>query len=325
MTQAEAKKRINKLIKQIDELRYAYHVLNDPAVSDEIYDSLQQELTELEKQFPALKRTDSPLSRIGGQALDTFTKVSHQVQQWSFNDVFNGEELAEWMARIEKIILKETGQRPKLEYVCELKIDGLHIVFTYRQGVLELAATRGDGKVGENVTENIKTIHSVPLKLKQPVDSIVEGEVWMSVKQLEAINAQRRKAGLPEYANPRNFAAGTIRQLDPKAVAERKLDCFVYDWSGGTSERPDTQIKRLKKLRQLGFQVNQDYKLCRTIEEIVAFWQHWQQPKEGKHLQRSKNNSQRRDEVMQQVGHESRYCQRYAASGPKESVKRKIQ
>lgn len=276
----KAKKRISKLTKQIDELRYSYHVDNDPQVSDEVYDSLQKELVELEKKFPGLKRPDSPLSRIGGKPLDKFEKVTHQVQQWSFNDAFSQTDLTDWIERIEKIIIKQTGKQPKLEYVCELKIDGLHIVFTYEQGSLKLAATRGDGKVGENVTQNVRTIKSVPLKLTRSVDVIVEGEVWMSAKQLEKINKQRRQAGQPEYANPRNVAAGTIRQLDPKIVAQRKLDCFIYDWSGGKDAAPGKHSQKLKDLKKLGFKVNDHYKICTNMDQIVSYWQNWEKKRQ---------------------------------------------
>jgi len=271
MDKTEAKKRIDKLIKQIDELRYRYHVLNDPKVSDEIYDSLEQELVELEKKFPELKRPDSPLERIGGKPIDKFVKVKHEVQQWSFNDAFSEEELYDWEERVKKLL----GPQIKLDYVCELKIDGLHIVFTYEKGLLKLAATRGDGKVGENVTQNIKTIQSVPLRLKKPIDIIVEGEVWLSEKQLAEINKQRKKNNRAEFANPRNAAAGTIRQLDSKVVARRKLDCFIYDWSGGKAPAPASQLAELGELEKLGFKVNKNYKLCRDIKAVVDFWQQW--------------------------------------------------
>ncbi|MFA6215781.1 MAG: NAD-dependent DNA ligase LigA, partial [Patescibacteria group bacterium] len=279
MDKIEAKKRINKLIEQIDELRYRYHVLNDPQTNDEVYDSLNQELAGLEKKFPDLKRADSPLLRIGSQPLAKFVKVTHAVRQWSFNDAFSEQEIYDWQERIKKILAKELGHEPKLEYVCELKIDGLHVVLTYERGWLKLAATRGDGLVGEDVTQNIKTIQSVPLKLKKPLDIIVEGEVWLSEKQLAEINLQRQIKNQPAFANPRNAAAGTIRQLNSKIVAARKLDCFVYDWSGGREKLPANQFLELKELKELGFKVNQNYRLCRSIEEVVSFWREWSKKK----------------------------------------------
>ncbi len=281
MNQAEAKKRINKLITQIDDLRYRYHVLNDPTVSDQVYDSLEQELKSLEAEFPDLKRADSPLQRIGGKPLAKFSKVKHEVRQWSFNDAFSDAEIYDWEERIKKLLAKDLGNEAKIEYVCELKIDGLHVVFTYEKGLLKLAATRGDGAIGEDVTQNIKTIQSVPLRLKKPVDVIVEGEVWLSEKQLEQINKQRRVQGQAEFANPRNAAAGTIRQLDSKVVAARKLDCFVYDWSSGKEKLPQTQFEELKALADLGFKVNQEYKLCKDIKEVVDFWQKWSKKRQS--------------------------------------------
>jgi len=275
MEKPDAKKRIDKLVKQIDELRYRYHVLNDPTVSDEVYDSLQRELKDLEESFPELRRSDSPLQRVGGKPLDKFSKVKHQVRQWSLNDVFTFEEIYDWQTRMEKL-LADTGEKPALEYVCELKIDGLHIVLTYDRGALKLAASRGDGIIGEDVTQNIRTIQSIPLSLKKPLSIIVEGEVWLSEKQLEKINTQRQINGLPNFANPRNAAAGTIRQLDPKVVAERKLDSFIYDWSGGAAKLPVSQSAELEELKQLGFKVNPHYQLCQDIKAVVEFCRRWQ-------------------------------------------------
>ncbi len=275
MDRSTAKQRMEKLIPQIDELRYRYHVLNDPTVSDEVYDSLQRELTELEELFPDLKRIDSPLQRIGGKPLDKFVKVTHAVRQWSFNDAFTEQDLRDWASRITKLLTADLGKTPHLEYVCELKIDGLHVVLTYEKGILKTAATRGDGVVGEDVTQNVKTIHSVPLTLKKPIDIIAEGEMWLSSKQLQVINKEREATGQLLFANPRNAAAGTIRQLDPSIVAARKLECFVYDWSGG-SKGPDTQIAELQALADLGFRVNDHHELCTSLEEVIAYWQKWQ-------------------------------------------------
>ena len=273
MDKKQAKIRINKLIQEIDSLRYRYHVLDDPSISDEVYDSLERELESLEKEYPELKRADSPLQRVGGRPLDKFEKVTHQVRQWSFNDAFEEQDMYDWEERVLKILEKELGKRPKLEYTCELKIDGLHVVLNYENGVLVQAATRGDGKIGENVTNNVKTIQSVPLKLKKEIDIIAEGEIWLAEKNLKIINLRRKKEKKPEFANPRNAAAGTIRQLDPKVVAKRGLDCFVYDWSGplGT-EFPNKQSDELKELKKLGFKVNTNYKILKSIEEVIDLW-----------------------------------------------------
>ncbi|MEK7139239.1 MAG: NAD-dependent DNA ligase LigA [Patescibacteria group bacterium] len=275
MTKIAAKQRMAKLIAQIDDLRYRYHVLDDPTVTDEVYDSLQRELKVLEEQFPDLKSADSPLRRIGGTPLDKFRKVPHQVRQWSFNDVFDLGELAEWERRITGLLTKQLDKSPVIDYCCELKIDGLHTVLTYEHGRLVLAATRGDGLVGEDVTKNVTTIHSVPLRLRRPVDVVVEGEIWLGADQLKKINAERKKQGEAEFANPRNAAAGTIRQLDPAIAASRKLDCFVYDWSVG-APLPATQTEELEALRELGFKVSREYRHCRTLAEVMAFWESWQ-------------------------------------------------
>jgi DNA ligase (NAD+) len=281
MNKQQAKQRIDKLIAQIDELRYRYHVLDDPTVNDSIYDSLQQELVKLEKDFPDLKRADSPLQRIGGSPIDKFTKVTHQVRQWSFNDAFSVEDLQDWENRVKKLLAKDLGKEARLEYACELKIDGLHIVLTYENGLLKTAATRGDGLVGEDVTENIKTIHSIPLRLTKKVDLVAEGEIWLSKHQLQKVNKDREKEGLPLFANPRNAAAGTIRQLDPKIVAKRNLECFAYDLSAGKIDLPKTQTLELELLATLGFRVNQKYKLAKNINEIVEFWEFWQKKREA--------------------------------------------
>ena len=223
-------KKIKKLREQIDDLRYRYHVLNDPEVTDQMYDGLMDELRKIESLHPEIITADSPTQRVAGKPLDKFNKITHTVTQWSFDDAFNREDLDDWQERNLKILEKELGRRPDdLDYMCELKIDGLHMVLTYKNGILETAATRGDGKVGEDVTVNVKTIHSVPLKLKQDIDMVAEGEVWLSAKMLAEINKQREKNGEALFANSRNAAAGSIRQLDPQVVAGRKLDSFIYD------------------------------------------------------------------------------------------------
>ncbi len=199
--------------------------------------------------------------------------------QWSFDDAFSVEEMGSWQDKILNYLEKETGRRPgDLEYMCELKIDGLHIVLTYEQGALKIAATRGDGVVGENVTQNIKTIQSVPLKLKEMVDMVVEGEVWLGSEQLKKINEERKCENEPLFANPRNAAAGTIRQLDPAIVARRRLDSFIYDISAG--EIPATQEKELVRLEKLGFKVNQARRLCNNLNEIEKFWQECHQKRD---------------------------------------------
>ncbi|HAZ28493.1 MAG TPA: DNA ligase (NAD(+)) LigA [Candidatus Magasanikbacteria bacterium] len=272
------KTRAARLRKQIDELRYRYHVLNDPEITDAMYDGLMDELRKIETQHPEFLTPDSPTQRIAGTPLEKFEKVRHAVPQWSFQDAFDKADLIDWEERIMKLLHKRLGHRPSdLSYVVELKIDGLHIVLTYAKGLLETAATRGDGVIGENVTVNIKTIQSVPLRLAESLDLVVEGEVWMSASMLDALNQSRKKAGEALFANPRNAAAGTIRQLDPKIVAGRKLSLTVYDisWGGHIA----SQREELTILRRLGFSTDTHWKEAKTIGDIIAFWQEWQKKK----------------------------------------------
>lgn len=243
MNKPEVKNRIAKLKKEINHHRYLYHVLDKQEISDAALDSLKDELYRLERQYPDLVTSDSPTQRVGGKPLDKFEKIKHQVAQWSFNDAFEREEIIDFDKRVKKILV-DSGEDGEidLDYTCELKIDGLHVVLTYENGVLKTGATRGDGKVGENVTQNLKTIESIPLKIKEKVDVIVEGEVFMSKTVFEELNKKRKKNGEPLFANPRNAAAGAIRQLDSKVVKERKLDCFIYDLSLFKSVADSTKL-----------------------------------------------------------------------------------
>ena len=272
-----ARERVAKLRKEIEHHRYLYHVLDRVEISDAALDSLKHELEELERQYPELITPDSPTQRIGGQPLKQFHKVRHTVPQWSFNDCFTSDELRAFDERVRKFL----GVSPKIEvaYTVELKIDGLHVVLTYEQGLLKVAATRGDGAMGEDVTHNIRTIESVPLRLTEPVDVIVEGEVYMARSTLAALNKERQKGGESPLANPRNAAAGAIRQLDPKIAAARRLDTFVYDLSAGEN-LPLTQTEELARLKELGFKVNKNYHRCTTIDEVIAYWEEWQKKKD---------------------------------------------
>jgi len=272
---------IEKLREQINDLRYRYHVLNDPEVTDAMYDGLMYELKRIEAAHPELITPDSPTQRVAGKPLDKFEKIVHTVPQWSFNDAFSREDIEEWQERILKMLEKELGYRPAdLSIVCELKIDGLHAVLTYEKGVLVNAATRGDGKVGENVTQNIKTILSVPLELSEPIDIIVEGETWMKHTMLDKINEERKKTGEPLFANPRNAAAGTIRQLDPSIVSARKLQLTVYDISSDNA--PETQEEELMVLKKLGFKTDSEWRVCKDIEEIMTFYHKWKEEKHSR-------------------------------------------
>ncbi|PIR58103.1 MAG: NAD-dependent DNA ligase LigA [Parcubacteria group bacterium CG10_big_fil_rev_8_21_14_0_10_38_31] len=284
----KAKDRIEKLKKLINHHRYLYHVLDKQEITDEALDSLKHELYGLEQSFPGLITPDSPTQRVGGSPLEKFEKVKHKIPQWSFNDVFNEEEIREFNERIKRFLSKEYGHTPKnINYVSELKIDGFKIILTYEKGVLKTAATRGDGKVGENVTANVKTINSIPLRLNRDVDCVVEGEIWMGKDEFDNLNAEREKKGEQLFANPRNVAAGSIRQLNPKIASARKLDSFIYDlaWVKPPNDDlsfkiPETQLEELGFLKDLGFKVNPHFKLCEDVEEVISFWKEWQKKKD---------------------------------------------
>lgn len=255
-----------------DLLRYhsnQYHSLDNPEISDEAYDALLHELIEIEAKYPKLRTIDSPTRRVGGIPLDKFTKVTHAIRQWSFDNVFSPEEFALFDQRIQKHVGKTVS------YVCELKIDGFKVVLSYEKGVLKTAATRGDGVVGEDVTENIRTIRSIPLVLTKPIDCIVEGEVWLPKKEFIRINEERSKSGEQVFANARNAAAGTVRQLDSRVVSKRRLDCFVYDIARTGDIMPETQESELAYLQSLGFQVNKEARLCKTKDSVVSYWNMW--------------------------------------------------
>lgn len=269
----QAIERAAKLRELISQQRYNVHVLNKEEMSEEALDSLKDELAKLEEAYPELVTPDSPTQRVAGKALDEFAKVVHEIPQWSFNDAFTPEDIRAFDARVRKGL--PAGAKPS--YTCELKIDGFKIVLTYREGRLVTAATRGDGRVGEDVTANVRTIESVPLVLREPVDVIVEGEIWLGKKEFARINEARAAKGEATFANPRNAAAGTIRMLDPKVVAARRLDNFIYDLSRADFELPETQFAELEKLQTLGFKVDEHVAHCLTIEEVIAYWEKWQE------------------------------------------------
>lgn len=259
-----ARDRIKKLSDQINNLRYRYHVLDDPGITDEIYDSLTQELLQLEQAYPQFKQKNSPIGRVGGVALDKFEKVNHQSRMLSINDAFSREEVGDWQARIEKLL-----PTSKFEYFMELKFDGLAISLRYDRGQLAIAATRGDGFVGENVTNNVQTIQSIPLELPQKETIEVRGETIMPKEAWKALNQRQEKEDKPTYANTRNAAAGSIRQLDPKITASRKLQYYAYDIIGlefATHEQVH------KKLKDLGFRFTKYQKVGRNLEEVYKFY-----------------------------------------------------
>jgi DNA ligase (NAD+) len=268
------RERYEKLKSAVEHYRHQFHVYDVEEITEEVRDSLMHELTDLESRYPSLITPDSPSQRIAGKPLPQFEKVRHEVPQWSFNDAFTPEDVRDFDTRVKRF-LKNSHPDAKLSYACELKIDGLKIVFTYERGMLVTAATRGDGEIGENVTQNIRTIPSVPLRLTRPIDITVEGEVWMSSKNLGNLNKAQEQAGKPLYANPRNVAAGSIRQLDPRIAAARKLDVFIYDVAATSEAFPPTQMEELEYLRALGFKVNPHASVVKDIEGAIAYWETW--------------------------------------------------
>jgi len=268
----DVEKRIVKLRETIAYHRYQYHVLDQQEISDEALDSLKHELAKLEEEYPELVTPDSPTQRVAGGVREGFSKVTHTVRQWSFADAFDAEEITEFDDRLRRMLGKEDIIVGDLTYTCEPKIDGFKIILTYKKGILVTAATRGDGKAGEDVTQNVKTIESIPLRLKQDIDCVVEGEIWMPQPEFDRINKQRKKEGQPLYANPRNIAAGTIRQLDSRVAAERKLDCFIYDLGSASIDIPESQYDELQLLQKLGFKVNKHFVRAKNIAEVISYW-----------------------------------------------------
>jgi len=270
----EAKKRIEALKKEIDANRYAYHVLDKPRVSDAVDDSLKHELSKLEEEFPEFQTPDSPTQRVGGKALDKFVKVTHKIPMLSLNDVFTAEEFAEWQKRISKLVgeskIKDSG------FFCEVKMDGLAVNLVYEEGVFISGATRGDGKIGEDVTNNLKTIDSIPLKLKN-FESFnngnleIRGEVYLDKVDFEKINIEQKRKGAQIFANPRNLAAGSIRQLDPSIAASRRLKFMMYSIT--TNLHLDNHSKEHELAEKLGFNANFNLsKVVKTAEDVVSFY-----------------------------------------------------
>lgn len=258
--------RMKKLADQINDLRFRYHVLDDPTVTDEIYDSLTQELIALETKYPQLKMKNSPTERVGGVALDKFTKVPHSHRMLSLNDAFDKDQVRAWQDRIFKLL-----DIKAIEYFCELKFDGLAISLRYQKGDLSVAATRGDGYVGEDVTRNMRTVQSVPLDLDKKINLEVRGEVVMTKKAWIDLNKRQEAEGKPLYANTRNAAAGSIRQLDPKITATRNLTYFAYDVIGGEGFKSHDQVHT--QLKKFGFKTSEGYqRKAKNLDEVFEFY-----------------------------------------------------
>ena len=270
-----------------DEIRYhehRYYVLDDPEISDFEFDALMQRLKELEQKHPELVTPDSPTQRVGGQPAGEFPKVRHPAPMLSLANTYSVDDLEDFDRRV-----RELAGRATVEYVAELKLDGLSMALTYQDGRLVHGVTRGDGETGEDVTTNVKTIRSVPLRLEpkkleiiaNPARFEVRGEVIMTHQAFEQMNAQREAAGEPKFANPRNAAAGTMRQLDPRIVAERKLDMFVYYLQVKGTEPLAEHAQALRTLVELGFKVNPNWQLCRTMDDLLAYIQQWETKRDG--------------------------------------------
>lgn len=257
-------KRMNELVALLNRYATEYYTSDNPSVSDSEYDRLYRELVELETAYPDQVLADSPTHRVGGKVLDGFEKYSHQYPLYSLQDAFSREELEAFDARVRKGVAHPT-------YICELKIDGLSISLTYEKGILLAGATRGDGSIGENITENLKRVKDIPLTLPEELDITVRGECYMPRASFDQVNQARQENGEPEFANPRNAAAGTLRQLDTAVVAKRNLATFLYQEASPSTR--DSQEKVLKHLEQLGFVVNPKRILAENIDEIWNFIQ----------------------------------------------------
>lgn len=274
MTKQEAKKRIEKLRALINDYREQYHVYDRSVIPDSALDSLKKELSDLEQQFPDLITSDSPTQRVAGRPLTKFKKAEHSRPVLSLQDIFSFEDYLDWKKRITKLLPNNT----KLDYFCELKLDGLTMVLTYEDGVFVRGATRGNGSIGEDVTQNLRTLESIPLRLKprknMPHTIEVRGEVVMTKKEFDRINKQQEKLGKPVYANPRNTAAGSIRQLDASITASRKLDFFAFELITDMGQATHEEVHDI--LKELGFKINPHNEHAKTDADVKAYLAKWE-------------------------------------------------
>ncbi|WP_041081988.1 NAD-dependent DNA ligase LigA [Thermotoga profunda] len=266
----EVKKRVEELREQIEYHNYRYYVLADPVISDEEYDRLMKELIDLEKTYPELVTPDSPTQRIGDKVLDEFRTVQHSEPMLSLDNTYDETQIREFDDRVKRALELQV-----VEYVAELKIDGVSVALRYEKGKFVLGLTRGDGTRGEDITENLKRVHSIPLRLREPIDIEVRGEIYMPVQEFERLNNERLDLGEPLFANPRNATAGTIRQLDTSVTRRRHLDSFIYYVLNPEKYNLKTQWDALNWLKNLGFKVNPDSKLCKNIDQVIEYWSEW--------------------------------------------------
>ncbi len=258
--------RLNEIKKLLNEYNYQYYVLDNPTVSDQEYDRLMQELQSIELSHPEWITPDSPSQRVGGEVLDGFTKVEHQRMMLSLGNAFNDDDLRAFDSRVHE-------QVKNVEYVCELKIDGLSVSLVYEDGQLQYGATRGDGTIGEDITHNVKTIKSIPLSIDYEDDFEVRGEIFMPKKSFDELNKQRKKEGVELFANPRNAAAGSVRQLDSSIAAKRKLDAFLYHVPMALDMGVQTHQEALEFINRLGFKTNPNNRICQNIDEVIEYIQ----------------------------------------------------
>lgn len=274
MDKKEVQTRMKKLSDLITHHRSLYYQKQAPEISDEAYDALEKELKSLEEKYPQYILQNSPVEKVGGYADVLFDSVTHKVPQWSFNNAFSKEDIIDFDTRVKNFLYKEIEKKVHVEYITELKIDGLKIVIEYQDGKLIQAATRGDGVVGENVTANVLQIKDIPHTISEKKNIIVEGEIYMTRSQFNKINESLEKKGEKIYANPRNLAAGTLRQLDQSMVRERKLSAFIYDLAYAPFEIK-TQAEELEYLESIGLPVSKHCKVCTSVDEIMSFWTTW--------------------------------------------------
>ncbi|RAS78109.1 NAD-dependent DNA ligase LigA [Priestia endophytica] len=266
---SQAKERVKELHNLLHQYSYEYHVLDKPSVPDSEYDRLLHELIRLEEEYEELKTPDSPTVRVGGDPLSSFEKVEHKTPMLSLGNAFNEEDLADFDRRVRQ------GVGDNVSYVCELKIDGLAVSLRYEDGAFAQGATRGDGTIGEDISNNLKTIRSIPLRANEPLSMEVRGEAYMPKKSFEKLNEEKLERGEEPFANPRNAAAGSLRQLDSKLAAKRNLDIFVYSIADVGNTGITSHSEALDKLEQLGFKTNPNRQKCDTIEEVYSYIKHW--------------------------------------------------
>ncbi|MCH1624667.1 NAD-dependent DNA ligase LigA [Fredinandcohnia quinoae] len=263
------KLRVSELHELLNQYNYEYHVLDKPSVPDSEYDRLMQELIKLEEENPELKTADSPTVRVGGQVLEGFQKVEHRIPMLSLGNAFNEQDLRDFDRRARQAV----GET--VSYVCELKIDGLAVSLMYENGIFVQGSTRGDGTIGEEISVNLKTVRSIPLRLKEPVNIEVRGEVFMPRKSFEKLNAGRLENEEEPFANPRNAAAGSLRQLDPKVAAKRNLDVFIYNIADTSKTNVVSHSDGLNWLEKIGFKTNRERRKCATIDEVIEYVNEW--------------------------------------------------